>query len=50
MKRETDNMEPDPFKSQDCSVGFTLRKIVHDLKSCVYGYCEVSTGRTESFC
>ena len=50
MKRETDNSEPDPYKSQDFSAGFTQRKIAHDLKSCVYGYCEVSSGRPKAFC
>lgn len=50
MEMQSDNKEPDPFKSRDFSVGFTQRKIAHDLKSCVYGYCEVSSGRTKSFC
>ena len=50
MKKETDNMEPDPYKSQDCLVGSTQRKIAHDLKSCVYGYCEVPSERTKAFC
>ena len=50
MKKESDNLESDPFKSQDLRLDTTQRKIAHDLKSCVYGYCEVSSGRTKSFC
>ena len=50
MDKETDNMEPDPYKSQDCLAGFTQRKIAHDIKSCVYGYCEVPSGRSKAFC
>jgi hypothetical protein len=50
MRIEDNNSEPDPFKSQDLRVCVTLRKIEHDLKSCVYGYCKVSTGRKASFC
>ena len=50
MRKEDNNSEPDPFKSQDLRVGFTQRKIEHDLKSCVYGYCKVSSGRPEAFC
>ena len=50
MNKEDNNSEPDPYKSQDCLAGSTQRKIAHDLKSCVYGYYEVPSGRTKFFC
>ena len=50
MNKESDNLESDPYKSQDFSADLTQRKIAHDLKSCVYGYCELSSERTKSFC
>jgi hypothetical protein len=50
MEIQSDNLEPDPFKSRDLIAGLTQRKIEHDLKSCVYGYCKVPSGRPKAFC
>jgi hypothetical protein len=50
MKKETDNMESDPYKSRGLRVDFTQRKTSNDFKGCVYRYCEISTGREKAFC
>ena len=50
MEKETNNIDPDPLRSQDLMVGFTQRKIAHDIDCCVYGYYKVPSEGSQSLC
>ena len=49
MEKDNDNMEPDPFKSQDLTAG-PRGDMVDDFKSYIDGYFKVPTEREKSIC
>lgn len=50
MEKDNDNMEPDPFKSQDLISGNLREDIVSDFKNYIYGYVKISTGERKVIC
>lgn len=50
MEQTTDNLESDPYKSQDLDTDLTERGISDDVKSYINGHCKIFAGGQKAFC
>lgn len=50
MEQTTDNLESDPYKSQDLNTDLTERGISDDVKGYINGHCKIFTGGQKAFC